>query len=151
MDAEARAIEPETARTGLTWLDLARHIAAMTPEQRRRPVYFCDFDSGHIDTPGLALTEGDLPDESVPFLHRNASAIPGGSFYLVQYVTTPEAPAHPADGLVLVALDLDDGEEPSPDFETATGAVISGPPTRPLGRIDVEIRDGAIWAVGRSA
>jgi Rieske Fe-S protein len=37
------------------------------------------------------------------------------------------------------------------NFETATGAVISGPPTRPLGRIDVEIRDGAVWAVGRSA
>jgi hypothetical protein len=32
-----------------------------------------------------------------------------------------------------------------------TGAVISGPPLRPLGRIDVEIRDdGMIWAIGRS-
>ncbi len=36
------------------------------------------------------------------------------------------------------------------NFEAATGAVISGPPTRPLGRIDVEIRDdGMIWALGR--
>ena len=35
-------------------------------------------------------------------------------------------------------------------FNTRTGAVLSGPPTRPLGRIDVEIRDdGQIWAVGR--
>lgn len=36
------------------------------------------------------------------------------------------------------------------NFEARTGAVISGPPTRPLGRIDLEIRDdGQIWALGR--
>jgi Rieske Fe-S protein len=35
------------------------------------------------------------------------------------------------------------------NFEALTGDVISGPPTRPLGRIDVEIRDdGMIWALG---
>jgi Rieske Fe-S protein len=34
------------------------------------------------------------------------------------------------------------------NFDTRTGAVLSGPPTRPLGRIDVEIRDdGTIWAL----
>ena len=37
------------------------------------------------------------------------------------------------------------------NFEAATGQVISGPPTRPLGRIDVEVRDdGQIWALGRA-
>jgi Rieske Fe-S protein len=36
------------------------------------------------------------------------------------------------------------------NFDTRTGAVISGPPTRPLGRIDLKIRDGdMIWALGR--
>jgi Rieske Fe-S protein len=36
------------------------------------------------------------------------------------------------------------------NFEAHTGAVISGPPTRPLGRIDLEVRpDGMIWALGR--
>ena len=36
------------------------------------------------------------------------------------------------------------------NFETVSGQVISGPPTRPLGRIDVEVRDdGMIWALGR--
>ena len=36
------------------------------------------------------------------------------------------------------------------NFATLTGEVISGPPTRPLGRIDVEIRDGQmIWALGK--
>ena len=35
------------------------------------------------------------------------------------------------------------------NFEAATGEVISGPPPRALGRIDVEIRsDGMIWALG---
>jgi Rieske Fe-S protein len=37
------------------------------------------------------------------------------------------------------------------NFETRTGQVISGPPTRPLGRIEIEIRDdGQIWARGTS-
>ena len=37
------------------------------------------------------------------------------------------------------------------NFEASTGEVISGPPTRPLGRINVEIRDdGMIWALGRA-
>lgn len=36
------------------------------------------------------------------------------------------------------------------NFEARSGAVISGPPTRPLGRIDLEVRaDGVIWALGR--
>ena len=35
------------------------------------------------------------------------------------------------------------------NFDEVTGAVISGPPTRPLGRIAVEVRDdGSIWALG---
>lgn len=37
------------------------------------------------------------------------------------------------------------------NFEALSGRVISGPPTRPLGRIDVEVRDdGMIWALGRA-
>lgn len=35
------------------------------------------------------------------------------------------------------------------NFEPLTGDVISGPPIRPLGKIEVEIRDdGMIWALG---
>lgn len=34
------------------------------------------------------------------------------------------------------------------NFDTLTGDVISGPPPRPLGRIDVEVRGDAIWAMG---
>jgi Rieske Fe-S protein len=37
------------------------------------------------------------------------------------------------------------------NFDVRTGAVLSGPPPRPLGRINVEIRDdGQIWALGKS-
>ena len=37
------------------------------------------------------------------------------------------------------------------NFDTRTGAVLSGPPPRPLGRINVEIRDDEqIWALGKS-
>jgi len=36
------------------------------------------------------------------------------------------------------------------NFDTLSGDVISGPPTRPLGRIDMEVRDdGMIWALGQ--
>jgi Rieske Fe-S protein len=35
------------------------------------------------------------------------------------------------------------------NFDAVTGDVVSGPPPRPLGRIDVEVRDdGQIWALG---
>ena len=35
------------------------------------------------------------------------------------------------------------------NFDTRTGQAVSGPPTRPLGRIDLEIRDDdTIWALG---
>lgn len=34
------------------------------------------------------------------------------------------------------------------NFDARTGDVISGPPPRPLGRIDVEIRDSTVWALG---
>jgi hypothetical protein len=121
MEAETTTCDSLAPHAGLTWLDLARHIAAMTPEQRRRAVYFCDSDGGHFSTPGLIRAEGNLPDESVQLLHEAAPIIPAGSFYLAQDVATPAAPAHPADGLVLVALDIDEGEKPPADFETATG------------------------------
>ena len=36
-------------------------------------------------------------------------------------------------------------------FDAATGAVLYGPPPRALDTIEVEMRDGQIWAIGRSA
>ena len=36
-------------------------------------------------------------------------------------------------------------------FDVATGNVLYGPPPRPLDVIEIEMRDGAVWAVGRKA
>jgi Rieske Fe-S protein len=36
-------------------------------------------------------------------------------------------------------------------FNAATGEVLYGPPPRPLDVIELEARDGQIWAIGRSA
>lgn len=36
-------------------------------------------------------------------------------------------------------------------FDVATGNVLYGPPPRPLDKIEVEMRDGQVWAIGRSA
>ncbi len=35
-------------------------------------------------------------------------------------------------------------------FEARTGGVVAGPPERPLERIEVEVRDGTVWALGGS-
>ena len=36
------------------------------------------------------------------------------------------------------------------NFDAATGEVLSGPPPRPLGKIEVELRGDEIWALGAS-
>ena len=36
-------------------------------------------------------------------------------------------------------------------FDAATGNVLYGPPPRPLDVIDIEMRDGRVWAIGRKA
>jgi nitrite reductase/ring-hydroxylating ferredoxin subunit len=36
-------------------------------------------------------------------------------------------------------------------FDAATGNVLYGPPPRPLDVIEIEVRDGQVWAVGRKA
>ena len=33
-------------------------------------------------------------------------------------------------------------------FDATTGGVLAGPPQRPLGRIDIEVRHGTVWALG---
>src|SRR5947207_12454295 len=36
-------------------------------------------------------------------------------------------------------------------FDAATGKVLYGPPPRPLDAIEVELREGQVWAIGRRA
>jgi Rieske Fe-S protein len=92
--------------------------------------------------------------------------VPEGTTYLFQYPTSadPAILVHlPGGGLrafsqkcthlgCVVYYQPDKGEMTCPchegHFDATTGAVISGPPQRPLGRIDVEVRDGTVWALG---
>lgn len=36
-------------------------------------------------------------------------------------------------------------------FDATTGNVLYGPPPRPLDAIEIEVRDGQVWAIGRKA
>jgi Rieske Fe-S protein len=51
----------------------------------------------------------------------------------------------------VVYYDLERGEMECPchegHFDALTGNVLAGPPQRSLGRIDVEVRDGMVWAL----
>jgi Rieske Fe-S protein len=51
----------------------------------------------------------------------------------------------------VVYYDRERGEMECPchegHFDATTGEVLAGPPQRPLGRIDVEVRDGVVWAL----
>lgn len=96
-------------------------------------------------------------------------AVPAGSTHLFRYPTEsdPAVLLNAGDGVVVafsqkcthlgcvVYFQPDEERWHCPchegNFEVMTGDVISGPPTRPLGRIDVEVRDdGMIWALGRA-
>jgi hypothetical protein len=102
-------------RPPITWQDLARRIAAMTHGQRQKPVIYFDEIAGQVAQPGLRLAEDDIA------LDWGTAPIPSGTYLLARSAPNDEVPPHPADSLVLVALELHDGEEPPADFETATG------------------------------
>jgi nitrite reductase/ring-hydroxylating ferredoxin subunit len=36
-------------------------------------------------------------------------------------------------------------------FDARTGGVLYGPPPRPLDRVEIEVRNGEVWAIGRKA
>ena len=94
--------------------------------------------------------------------------IPAGTAYLFDYPTgsDPAILVHLPGGELrafsqkcthlgcVVFYQPDRGEMECPchegHFNAATGAVVSGPPQRPLGRIDVEVRGGTVWAVSAS-
>jgi len=94
--------------------------------------------------------------------------IPVGTAYLFDYPTgsDPAILVHLPGGELqafsqrcthlgcVVFYEPDRGEMECPchegHFDATTGAVVSGPPQRPLGRIDVEVRGGTVWALGAS-
>lgn len=92
--------------------------------------------------------------------------VPEGSAHLFEYPTKadPAILVHLAGGELrafsqkcthlgcVVYFDTANGEMECPchegHFDARTGAVLAGPPQRPLGRIDVEVRNGMVWALG---
>jgi Rieske Fe-S protein len=92
--------------------------------------------------------------------------VPEGSAYLFKYPTAadPAILVHLPGGELrafsqkcthlgcVVYYQPDSGEMECPchegHFDAESGAVLAGPPQRPLGRIDVELRDGTVWALG---
>lgn len=113
-----------------------------------------------------AITSLRSVNEGEPRPIVNADRLPPGDAYLFRY---------PTDDDPAILVRLPDGELHAfsqkcthlgcvvifqPDekrlfcpchdgvFDPATGFVLEGPPPRPLGRIDVEVRDGVVWALG---
>jgi Rieske Fe-S protein len=135
---------------------------------RREFVRFLVFASGGfaLGNVGVALwsslrsiNEGE-PRAIVPL-----AQVPEGTAYLFDYPTggDPAILVHLPGGELrafsqkcthlgcVVYYQADKGEMECPchegHFDATTGDVKAGPPQRPLGRIDVEVRDGTVWAL----
>ena len=72
----------------------------------------------------------------------------GGIRDFVSHVNAEKDPIHPT----IVYFEAEEDRWHCPchegNFDVRSGAVLSGPPTRPLGRIEVELRGDTIWALG---
>ena len=113
-----------------------------------------------------AMTQLRRPAERVPtpIVELDQVDVPGT--YLFQYPTEddPAILIRPSDDEVLaysqrcthlacvVYYAHEEGELVCPchsgHFDARDGRNIAGPPQRPLNRIDLELRDGVVWAVG---
>jgi Rieske Fe-S protein len=115
-----------------------------------------------------AITSLRSVNEGAPRRIVAADRVPAGGYHLFRY---------PSDDDPAILLRLPDGELhafsqkcthlgcvvyyeqderhlvcPCHDgvFDAGSGDVLAGPPERPLGRIDIEVRDGVVWALGAS-
>jgi nitrite reductase/ring-hydroxylating ferredoxin subunit len=116
---------------------------------------------------GLAgMTQLRRPVERTPQRIAALDDIPVAGSYLFRY-PTPDDPAiviRPTEDELLaysqrcthlacvVIYEHDDDELVCPChhgiFDAQDGRNVAGPPQRPLNRIDLEVRDGDVWAVG---
>jgi Rieske Fe-S protein len=116
---------------------------------------------------GLAgMTQVRRPVERTPQLVAALDDIPVAGSYLFRYPTSddPAIVIRPTEDELLaysqrcthlacvVTYEHDDDELVCPChhgiFDAQDGRNIAGPPQRPLNRIDLELRDGEVWAVG---
>jgi Rieske Fe-S protein len=104
-------------------------------------------------------------NEGTPQAIVALDAVPEGTAHLFRYPTTadPAILVHLPGGelrafsqkcthlgcVVYYEREKEEMECPCHEghFDADTGAVLAGPPQRPLGRIDVEVRAGTVWAV----
>ena len=148
----------EDALRPLAHLDVVRlgnTIVARTNLDRPERVVL----AGHIDTVPLTVDPPNLPTVREPsgqgeiLRGRGTVDMKGGVAVMLRLAYAVPAPTR---DLTFVFYEAEEGRWHCPchegNFEARTGAVISGPPTRPLGRIDLEVRDdGVIWALGAHA
>ncbi len=113
-----------------------------------------------------AMTQTRVPAERVPTPIVNVADIPVAGTYLFRYPTEddPAIIIRPTEDELLaysqrcthlacaVYYEHDEEELICPchggHFDASDGRNVTGPPQRPLNSIDIEIRDGVVWAIG---
>jgi len=165
----SREPEPEVMLPDPTWRqDFPLTAAGEDEVTRREFVRFLVLASGGfaVGNVGVALWSSlrsintGEPRPIVPL-----AQVPEGTAYLFNYPTSsdPAILVHLPDGELrafsqkcthlgcVVYYHPENGEMQCPchegHFDAVTGAVKAGPPQRPLGRIDVEVRNGTVWAL----
>ncbi|MGD9997527.1 MAG: ubiquinol-cytochrome c reductase iron-sulfur subunit [Ilumatobacteraceae bacterium] len=135
---------------------------------RREFVRYLVLASGGFAAGGVAIaTWSSLRsiNEGEPRAIVALADVPEGTAHLFDYPTSadPAILVHLPGGELrafsqqcthlgcVVYYQPDTGEMECPchegHFDAESGDVVSGPPQRPLGRIDVEVRDGTVWAL----
>lgn len=113
-----------------------------------------------------AMTQARVPAERIPTAIVAVDDVPVAGSYLFRYPTDddPAIIIRPTEDELLaysqrcthlacvVYYEHDESKLRCPChhgvFDAADGRNVAGPPPRPLNRIDIEVRDGVIWAVG---
>ena len=167
-----RASEPQPVAAPIWKRDFPYEAAAEEEVTRREFARYLVAGAGALALGNVGLaawTQLRTINEGEPRAIVDAESIEVGGIYLFRYPTDadPAVLLRVSDTDVVafsqkcthlgcvVYYEADEHRWHCPchegNFEAETGAVISGPPLRPLGRIDAEIReDGMIWALGRS-
>jgi len=114
------------------------------------------FDARELESPSAARIEGAetlAPNSSLNFNYPSAhdSAIlvrtADGAYHAYgQKCTHLSCPVYYSRGHQRLECPCHEGA-----FDAATGNVLYGPPPRALDTIEIEMREGQVWATGRSA
>lgn len=166
--------EPSTEQPGATgrekWREDFPFTAAGEDEVTRREfVRYLTLGSAGaaLGSLGLAaMTQARVPAERVAMPIVDVADIPVAGSYLFRYPTEddPAIIIRPTQDELLaysqrcthlacvVYYEHDEDELVCPchggHFDASDGRNVTGPPQRPLNSIDIEVRDGVVWALG---